>query len=86
MDNKENNKENIEIEIIKDKKPKQKSKNTPEYNKKYYQEHKEHIIDDLLCCVMICPLCGTTITKAHMKRHQNRSLCKRRALKLKKKI
>ena len=64
----------INIEV-KQKKPKDKKyNNTPEYNKKYYAEHKEAIIK-MLIKKCACNLCGRTVNYGQMTRHKSSKLC-----------
>lgn len=67
------------IEVIQKKEKKPKQTNSSEYNKKYYLEHKDHILNDLHAPIVTCKTCGTTVTRNHLPRHQKGSLCKRRS-------
>jgi hypothetical protein len=60
---------------VKQKKPKDKKyNNTPEYNKKYYAEHREAILKTLTekCS---CTLCGRKVNYGQMTRHKSSKLC-----------
>ena len=60
---------------VKQKKPKDKKyNNTPEYNKKYYAEHKEAIIK-MLIKKCACNLCGRTVNYGQMTRHKSSKIC-----------
>ena len=75
MENQDQEQNIINCEIV----PKKVRKtNTPEYNKKYYLEHKAHIINDLLCKVVTCDNCLHLVTKSHLTRHKKTKLCERR--------
>ena len=60
---------------VKQKKPKDKKyNNTPEYNKKYYADHKVAILRTLTekCA---CVLCGRKVSYGQMTRHKSSKLC-----------
>jgi len=60
---------------VKQKKPKDKKyNNTPEYNKKYYAEHREAILKTLTekCS---CTLCGRKVNYGQITRHKSSKLC-----------
>ena len=75
------NEEEIKEVQIKEEIKKDRKKNTPEYNKAYYQAHKDHIINDLISKVVECPLCLHKVTKSHLSRHKKSKLCERRTKK-----
>jgi RNA polymerase-binding transcription factor DksA len=52
-----------------------------EYNKKYYAEHKEDIIQDLSQKVK-CESCQTEVSKARLSAHKTTKLCRKRAVEL----
>lgn len=49
-----------------------------EYNKKYYSEHKESIINDL-CQKVKCDRCQSEVTKARLGKHKMSKICSKRA-------
>ncbi len=50
-----------------------------EYNKKYYQAHKEKIIKSA-CEKVFCDKCGRSVIKNNIKTHQKSKICARYAL------
>ena len=50
-------------------------KNSPEYNKMYYDAHKDEI-KEKLNKREICDICGRSTNHQHMKRHQKTNICK----------
>ena len=66
------------MEIQNDETIKLKKTNSKEYNKQYYQNHKEHIINDLICLVVECNICHHKVTKGRLNGHQKTKLCLRR--------
>jgi hypothetical protein len=50
-----------------------------EYNKKYYQAHKEKIIKSA-CEKVFCDKCGRSVIKNNIKSHQKSKICARYAI------
>jgi len=50
-----------------------------EYNKKYYQAHKEKILKSA-CEKVFCDKCGRSVIKNNIKTHQKSKICARYAL------
>ena len=47
-----------------------------QYNKTYYEKHKQEI-SNKLCCKVVCNLCGRTVIKNNIQSHKKREICKR---------